>query len=110
MSGCTGQCCVAFPVNTNQDCLTLDLAEMLVPIGREEAAERHARLYSDNLVEPRGGSADDGQYYRCAHWDEETRLCRIYEDRPRMCRDFPGYDDGAVCEYGCDCQDRRADA
>jgi len=26
---------------------------------------------------------------RCAHWDERTRLCTVYEDRPNVCRFFP---------------------
>lgn len=26
---------------------------------------------------------------RCPHWDFETRLCSIYEDRPLTCRTFP---------------------
>ena len=27
--------------------------------------------------------------FRCPHWDEESRLCSIYEDRPIVCRLFP---------------------
>jgi Fe-S-cluster containining protein len=27
--------------------------------------------------------------FRCPHWDEESRLCSIYEDRPIACRLFP---------------------
>lgn len=104
-SGCTGQCCVAFPLNAERNELSVELVAMLVSITLEEAAERHARLYPDNPMELRGGPARDGQYYRCVHWDEETRLCGIYEARPNMCRYYPGYDDGRACEYGCDCTD-----
>lgn len=27
--------------------------------------------------------------FQCPHWDEETHLCKIYEDRPPACRFFP---------------------
>jgi Fe-S-cluster containining protein len=40
-------------------------------------------------------------YYTCRAWDEDTRLCTIYEDRPNMCR---GYPYGNACSHGCDWQ------
>lgn len=27
--------------------------------------------------------------FQCPHWDESTGLCRVYEDRPNICRSFP---------------------
>jgi hypothetical protein len=27
--------------------------------------------------------------FRCPHWDRDSRLCTIYESRPRVCRMFP---------------------
>jgi len=39
-----------------------------------------------------------GWWYSCKHWDAETRRCRIYEARPKMCRDYPY---GEPCKY-CD--------
>jgi hypothetical protein len=27
--------------------------------------------------------------FRCPHWDEKSRLCSIYDDRPLTCRVFP---------------------
>lgn len=111
-NGCTGQCCAAFPLTiTDADDLSgvvdgEQIRSMIVPITAEEAVERMARLYPDSPVEMRDV---DKQWYRCIHWDEETRLCKIYEDRPQMCRDYPGYRDGTACDYGCDCTDRRSD-
>lgn len=29
-------------------------------------------------------------YYRCRHFDEETRACLNYDGRPPICRAFPG--------------------
>ena len=41
------------------------------------------------------------QYFSCAHWNTDTKLCNIYEIRPVMCRDFPYR---GMCQYkdrGC---------
>lgn len=39
--------------------------------------------------------------WTCKHFDKETRLCKIYEMRPRMCRNHPPK--GKQCDYGeCD--------
>jgi hypothetical protein len=27
--------------------------------------------------------------FRCPHWDTDSRLCTVYESRPRVCRMFP---------------------
>jgi hypothetical protein len=27
--------------------------------------------------------------FRCPHWDRDSRLCTVYESRPRVCRMFP---------------------
>lgn len=27
--------------------------------------------------------------FRCPHWDDASRLCSVYEDRPSICRTFP---------------------
>ncbi len=27
--------------------------------------------------------------FRCPHWDSNTRLCTVYEDRPKICKTFP---------------------
>lgn len=44
----------------------------------------------------------ESAYYRCIYWDETTRLCGAYENRPEMCRSYPY---GKACEHGCDCKD-----
>lgn len=70
------------------------IADMLIPLTPEQARFRH-------------GQHDTGyerikyanrQWYTCKHWDEDTKLCGAYEQRPRMCRDFP-YE--GTCEHGC---------
>ena len=27
--------------------------------------------------------------FKCPHWDNQSRLCTVYEDRPNICRYFP---------------------
>lgn len=77
----------------------LDLAAMLQPLTPYEANLRQAALTLGDVTN--FGPEDEGHLYMCRHWDEETRLCAIYEDRPPMCRTFPY---GEPCRYGCSCQ------
>lgn len=102
MSCCKGHCCAAFPISGSRDALTSTAVEdgdllgfMLRPLSIEEAAERRSRFGSSLPVD------DDRSYFRCAYWDEESRLCSIYEHRPSMCRDYPGYGREVACEHRC---------
>ncbi len=89
MSRCTGHCCD--PVR-----LSADVAEKLF-LGEHEDPEKwvvQSMLEAEWLHFPTGR-----MYFKCIYFDEESRNCTIYEERPRMCRDYP-YDD--VCgEDGC---------
>jgi Fe-S-cluster containining protein len=67
---------------------------MVIPLTHEEARERRGRFGIEGEPDP------DRDYFACRHWDEETRLCGNYENRPEMCRAFPY---GKPCEHGCDC-------
>jgi Fe-S-cluster containining protein len=102
---CTGKCCVAFPLNKTLGELAamrypasafeaLTILGMIQPLTVEETRERAARF---GLGEP----DDEIKYYSCRHWDEETRLCTIYDERPWMCRTYPNED---KCDHGCDCK------
>lgn len=102
---CTGVCCAAFtwPRTISEvrkrERLMLDgatIAGMLVPLTPKEAKERHVAF---------GGTQPErfvwkrrGHYFTCRHWDEETRLCGIYDQRPAMCREYPY---GKECDHGC---------
>jgi Fe-S-cluster containining protein len=38
--------------------------------------------------------------YTCRHFDAAAGLCTVYERRPAMCRDYPGYGTpGRTCEH-----------
>jgi hypothetical protein len=36
-----------------------------------------------------GCGASCNLLFQCPHWDERSRLCSVYEDRPDICRLFP---------------------
>lgn len=76
------------------------IAFMCRPLTREQVLERRDRF---GLT---GEPVTDRQHYMCIYWDEDTRRCGIYEQRPQLCRGYPGYGSGGpehVCEHGCDC-------
>jgi Fe-S-cluster containining protein len=72
------------------------IADMVVPLSLAEANERLERFGADRMYEPDA----EGHLYTCRHFDDATRLCTIYEQRPEMCRDYP-YACGGGCEYEC---------
>lgn len=37
----------------------------------------------------KGCGASCNLLFQCPHWDNATRLCSVYEDRPNICRLFP---------------------
>ena len=77
----------------------LTILGMIVPLTHEEAVERAHRLAGL----PEDASLSEGvPHFACRHWDEETRLCTIYDQRPWMCRTYPS----VKCGHGCG---RRAD-
>jgi Fe-S-cluster containining protein len=111
--GCSGACCAAFPLSPSNNAgfppMTararlwidqgivdgLDILAMVLPVDHEQARDRIVAVTGDE-----GGHVNpEREYFRCVHWDETTRLCTNYEDRPEMCRAFPY---GKQCEYGCD--------
>ena len=74
------------------------LIDMLIPLTPKQASERHTEFGGTD--DTRFKWADRGHHYTCRHWDEETRLCTDYENRPPMCSNFPyGREDG--CPFGC---------
>jgi Fe-S-cluster containining protein len=72
------------------------IAAMVIPLSLAEANERLERFGTDRMYE------DDceGHVYACRNFDEATRLCKIYEHRPEMCRAYPASCPGG-CEFSC---------
>lgn len=117
---CSGKCCTAFCLPLTHEEIAAGVLKrrgypdadlitgMLVPLTKEEAAERFRRLWG-NDAKPLPGEAypELHKIFTCKYWSEESHLCTIYEKRPGMCRDYPYFlkmVDGVplrVCEYGC---------
>ena len=115
MSACTGKCCAVFNYPTPPDLLRLRsegregfwadqdrfLVDMLVELTPDEAVARAERF---EVTPPVGFDlrqwAEAAPSYTCRHWDEETRLCGVYEDRPEMCREYPY---AGRCQHDCEC-------
>ena len=108
--GCTGACCAAFYLphgirefRARARAGKLQdgefIADMVIPLTPKEARERSQR-FGGKLATP---WKLRGHYFACRHWDEQTRLCTVYDQRPRMCSGYP-YDEpcdlGARCTYG----------
>jgi len=115
--GCTGQCCAVFTIKPGdllakglhgdaEDFLVLN---MLIPLMPEDVGPRLRGLgyasgedYGDSYgpwARSDGGEGVTWFAFTCRHWDEETRRCGIYAERPTMCRRFPN---GETCR-GCGC-------
>lgn len=110
MTDCTGACCAVFYLSEHRD--TREewptrikdgefIADMVIPLTWPEArkrAERFGNTFTD------AGRRSAGHLYTCRHWDEETRLCKSYETRPGLCRNYPYGDPcslGQGCQAGC---------
>lgn len=89
---CDGSCCERFFLPLKPDEVWSYYEEYL----RGEREDKHADI---KLIGPMviplddegldGEDAKRGFWYTCKHWDKDTRLCKIYEFRPKMCRDYP---------------------
>jgi Fe-S-cluster containining protein len=75
------------------------IAEMVIPLTPLEAQERYERFGGDDPA--KFPAAEDAHYFTCRHWDEGTRLCLNYENRPPMCSNYPY---GRECDHGCSCK------
>lgn len=114
---CDGRCCSLFTFTTDLKEIAdrvadgtsydpeddLKLLALLKPITICEAQERAARfgVEGDYKAALDAGYEQPNGYYTCRAWDEETRLCTVYDERPVMCKGYP-YGDGRVCSHGCD--------
>lgn len=105
MSGtCNGSCCVVFPLITGPDydwTNTLNgpfIRDMIQPLTFDEAQARWA-IHGQGEWPSRFWDGHTDGLNSCRHWDTETRLCTVYDDRPLMCREYPY---GGPCNAGCD--------
>lgn len=106
---CNGDCCVAFrvpfdlvelargDVGPKSSAEAIDISAMLIPISPAAANVRLLDLIRGDRPDP-FPEEEDGHLYKCRHWNERTRRCGNYENRPPMCSTFPY---GQPCRYGC---------
>lgn len=103
---CDGRCCAVFPMSLSpEEMLTwrgihatyesIFVTDMLVALTPYEARMRWTDLGYGELKDLDLGMP----LYTCRHWDTETKLCTVYDERPWLCRDFPYQ--GACHHTGC---------
>lgn len=106
MAECLARCCECFRIKRDDlKALREDpesvrdgpyIAAMLRPITPQKAQKFH-RAWGFVGWKPEPGDS----FFKCKHFDPHTRLCRAYEDRPGMCRDYGTAK--APCKHGCGC-------
>ena len=91
---CPAYCCTyeEIPVKVR------DIARLARHFGIDEAQveARYTRLDSSGAKRVLRVRKDTIFKLACVFLDRETRRCTVYEERPAICRDFPG---GSRCGY-----------
>lgn len=99
---CGGVCCQRFPISMPPE----EMAERY----REIVAWRDAGNVLDRwmqdlvtivemIIQLKPAEGEDRPMYTCRHLDRTSGLCTIYDRRPRMCSDYPGYERGGSCSH-----------
>lgn len=98
---CGGKCCTRFPISISP--ATLGTRYLEVVAWRDSGGEMDPWMRDEitvaEMLIPLHEEGDEVPQYTCIHHDAQSGLCTIYEDRPAMCRDFPGYDRGGSCQH-----------
>lgn len=106
-SACPGYCCASFywprtiswmRKHAHRMVDGAQIRDMLIPLTPKQARERYERFSGKAAPRETFRWKFRGHHFTCRNWDEESRLCKIYETRPQMCR---GYPYGKLCEHGC---------
>lgn len=110
---CSGACCAVFPYTSGLPEIhrradagcgqSRKLVDMLIELAPGEAVERAEKYgvdFSPYHDDGNAGVAAEQSLYTCSWWDEETRLCTNYDERPTMCRDYPY---AGKCTANCEC-------
>lgn len=83
VNSCTGICCRAFTVGNNETYEQLEER-----LGTSDDLEM---LYILDMIIPVAyyGDIQDVPRFTCCYWDPWSGLCTDYDNRPKMCSDFP---------------------
>lgn len=84
---CTGECCARFTLSRGAKGRLLT------------SQDRKQRVFAEGLEYLGANNPHHGSdmNFTCKYWDKETRLCTIYEDRSRVCSEFPYAGKCGVC-------------
>lgn len=100
---CTGHCCKRFFIGYTPEQFTKVLVWP-----EEDDATMHEMLVPLEIVHVADKAV--GAWYTCKFFkqhEDGTGDCTIYERRPKMCRDYPGYSQGNSCSFkGCTLEPR----
>lgn len=100
MNRCTGHCCRKFFLPFTPDQLKAEHEKAIAwdVGGLDRVFPRYdpvEMLKVAPMVIPIS-EANGGYHYTCKHFDGETGNCRDYENRPKMCSDYPY---GSACTF-----------
>lgn len=99
---CGGKCCRGFPMsNSTPQAIGAKYREIIAwrDSGGEMAPWMRDHVMIAEMLIPLHEEDDEWPRYTCRNLDTETGLCRVYADRPPLCRDFPTYDYGGSCQF-----------
>lgn len=97
---CDGSCCERFWLPMDQDGLWASYSDYQQGFPAIPDIEMIAQMTI--YLEP---AVTNGHWYTCKFWDSESRLCTIYNDRPRMCREYPYGSECTHCHSTCGTED-----
>lgn len=87
---CNGSCCERFFLPAKMNEIWKHYEDfILTGVMKWEDLDKIAPMVIPLDDEGLEGESEKGYWYTCKHWDQETRLCKIYEQRPQMCRNYP---------------------
>src|SRR5690348_13091092 len=89
---CGGKCCECFPFSMRAERLgQLYLEAKTYDLSGDDPASKHWRdiITIAEMLIPLHQESDEQPMYTCRHLDRSTGLCTIYEQRPKMCREYP---------------------
>lgn len=100
---CGGDCCRTFYIAEGEASRQNRAAWSHARIrAGEDSALDWENVFIDEMIIPIDSSGDPRghQWFTCRHLDTASGLCTRYEERPWMCRGFPGYGRGGACHCG----------
>lgn len=101
---CSGDCCKRFYLPYKPANFAVANFEPGTELAFIKDMLIHIEDYNENTADPhykdRVFEHSKGAWYTCRHWNTETKLCGVYEKRPKMCQKFPY---GKKCQYNDKC-------